>query len=184
MRAMVVAGALLGFLAFTGFDCINDPFTLAVNVDPIPFHFAVPVGSTTPSDKEVVDLQNYVDDDYVDDLISGAVNDIGIRVVGAHTGRSVSGSVTVGNGTTATTPLVTIPAGRSWNDYLTERRVATSPSYLTANSAGLDTLVAALKKRPLGFVTVQYAVTLGSASVAGDSVIITIYSQAGAGIHP
>ena len=188
MRAMVVAGALLAFLALSGFDCINDSFTLSVDVEPVIIGFALPdvPSTTTPSGTEDVNLGDYVDEEYADDLINGAINNVGIRVKPSHpdlpSGRSVSGTVTVANEGNPAVTLLTIPSGRVWDDYLTERTVATDPGYLSVRSAGLDTLVAALLKKPLGTVTLHYAAMLGAPAEAGDSIFITIYAQAGAKI--
>lgn len=174
MKGMAVLGALMAFLMFTGFDCINDPIAVAVAVDPITKGFRINPGGTTYTSTQSVQLPDYVDEDYQESLIGGAIWDVGVRVNQLANNRNVTGTITVDG------RLLARFTGQSWNSFISEKTVAKDPTLLQADSAGINHLIRLLSTKPLSYDPVVFVVS-GSATTSiapGDSVFVTVYAQA------
>ena len=92
MRTKTILAALFVFLATAGFDCINDPIIVAVNLDPIEVCADVqPSGSF--SETETFAVNDYVPTSYRDNIKALRIYDITIHVHDAPPTGNVSGSL-------------------------------------------------------------------------------------------
>ena len=92
MKMKLTLAALFVALATMGFDCINDPLIVAVNLDPIEACWNV---STGPGNFDQTagpfKISNFIPSGYEDDVTGLRIYDITVHVKGAHPSGVVTG---------------------------------------------------------------------------------------------
>ena len=173
MKVTALAAGILAALMIIGCDLFYDAFSLTANLEDVSVRVGLPVGQTAISRTDVVDLDSKIIEDYKSNITGGSVYDIRVRVKGDHPGRTINNGVGTVNGLSAVT------FGGAWNDYLVEKSVLIHPN-MAVQSAGIAALVNALVADPLLPVTITVSGSITTAAAAGDSVIVTLYTQVNA----
>lgn len=92
MRMKMIIGALFVALATMGFDCINDPLIVAVNLDPIEACWNVNTGSGNFGQTAgPFEIKSFIPSGYEDDITALRIYDITVHVKGAHPSGVVTG---------------------------------------------------------------------------------------------
>lgn len=135
MKTMTfVLVTLLAALASVGFNCINDNFTVSVNL-PLTLDLNVNPGPTgTKSGNAVVKFADYIDPSYLGNLQAVRYYDIRVSTVGTYSGN-VSGGVLNIDGT----PILTF-AG-TWNQFNTPQSLLGSSSLVRPQNGGIAILI-------------------------------------------
>jgi len=140
MKTKVFLVFLLGILATTGSDCINDGFLVAVNLD-IPACYAIKSGpnpSWTTSDPGpvIVRLSDQIDESYLNKIKNARFYDLKVSVKGTFNG-SVSGTAYINN-----IPLLTFNG--AWSDFATAQSLLGNSTHVTSQANGITELVRVL----------------------------------------
>lgn len=92
MKRTLVFVALLVALTTMGFECINDPLVVAINLDPISGCWAVNTGNGSFNDTEgPLVIKDYIDPSYKDKIKALRIYDIIVRVSGPYPTGVVTG---------------------------------------------------------------------------------------------
>lgn len=134
MKTMTfVLVTLLAALASVGFNCINDNFTVAVNL-PLTLDLTINPGPTgTKSGNAVVKFANYIDQSYLGNLQNVRYYDIRVNTVGTYSGNVSNGVLTIDN-----QPILTF-AG-TWNQFNTPQSLLGSSTLVRPQNAGIAVL--------------------------------------------
>jgi hypothetical protein len=175
MKTKIVLLALFVALATMGFECINSPITVALNIDPFSKCFDINPGpNTTYSGTAIIDPKGLIDDNYEDKIKDVRIYNITVRATGTFTGNVANGVVTI-NGT----PILTYSG--TWANFSTEQSILGGSAFIHPQVAGIRELIRILKLRPLQSVTLASTGTLTGGGVppvpAGLGVCVNIYAQ-------
>jgi len=172
---------LVSVVILAGCDPFNEQFTLALNMEPVTKTYGLnPGGTSFTNPATPYNLNDYVDEAYLDDITGGGIYDIGVRLSPAHTGRTVSGQVTLSyGGNTAT-----VSYSGSWDQLTTERTVVRDPTLVTIdNPTAFNNLVnAVFSQNPLPTITLSGSGSSSQTITSGDSLTVSIYGQAATAI--
>ncbi len=130
MKTMTfVLVTLLAALASVGFNCINDSFTVAVNL-PLTFDINVNPGPTgskggTPV---TVRLADQIDNSYVNKLQAVRFYDIRVSTVGTYSGTITNGVLTIDG-------IKILDFQGTWNQFNTPQSILGSSTLVTPNFA-------------------------------------------------
>lgn len=172
---------VVSVVVFAGCDIFNDQFTLAVNMEPVTKTYALnPGGTSFTNPATPYNLNDYVDEEYIDDITGGGIYDIGVRVSPAHTGRTVSGQVRLSYGAYT----ATVSYSGTWDQITTERTVARDPTLVTIDDGtAFNNLVnAVFSQNPLPTITISGTGSSSQTITSGDSLTVSIYGQAATAI--
>ena len=141
MKKMTFALITLAAALMTvGFSCVNDPFTVPVNLT-ISQTYDVNNGNAGSvasfGGTKQVTLQDQIDQSYLKNITSSRVSDLRVSTIGDF-GGSFSVSVAI-NGAT----ILTVN-NRAWNDFHAPQSVLTS-NLIQRNPAGVNQLLIALQ---------------------------------------
>ncbi len=180
MKTMTfVLVTLLAALASVGFNCINDNFTVAVN---LPLTLDVPVNqgpAGTKSGTITLKLANLIDQSYVNHLQAVRYYDIRVSTVGTYTGSISGGTLNIDG-----TPILTF--GGTWNQFNTPQSLLGSSALVHPQAAGIVALTNLLnnfKTNPNASTTLSATCTISDASgqvPSGLTVHFEILCQADA----
>ena len=172
---------LVSAVILAGCDPFNDQFTLALNMDPVTKTYALnPGGTSFTNPAAPYNLNDYVDEAYLNDITGGGIYDIGVRFSPAHSNRTVSGQVTLSYGG----HTATVSYSGTWDQLTTERTVARDPSLVSIDDGtAFNNLVnAVFSQNPLPTITLSGNGSSNQAIASGDSLTISIYGQAATAI--
>jgi hypothetical protein len=180
MKTKFVLAAIFVALATMGFDCINDPILVSLNIDPFSACYDINPGpNTSYQGSVVIDPNDLIDDSYKDKVADARVYNITVQVRGAFAGSVTGGQVTI-NGI----PLLTYSG--TWANFSTPQSLLGSSPYIHPQLAGIVELVRALKAKPLQPVTLASTGSLTGGGVppvpSGLSVCVNVYAQADANV--
>ncbi len=135
MKTMTfVLVTLLAALASVGFNCINDNFTVAVNL-PLTVDLTVNPGPTgTKSGSATVRFADKIDQSYLGKLQNVRYYDIRVSTVGTYSGNVSNGVLTIDG-----TPILTF-AG-TWNQFNTPQSLLGSSTLVRPDSRGIVILM-------------------------------------------
>jgi len=175
MKTRIVLLALFVALATMGFECINSPIIVALNIDPFSRCFAINPGPNTNfGGTAVIDPRSLIDDGYEDKIEDARIYDITVQATGPFTGNVTNGVVTI-NGT----PILTYSG--TWANFSTEQSIIRRSAFITPQRAGILVLIGLLKQTPLQPVTLASTGTLTGGGVppvpAGLGVCVKVYAQ-------
>lgn len=164
--------ALVVALSTMGFECINDPIIVSVNIDPLNQCYGINEGSTTTySDSVTINLGTLVNDAFNDKISNARVYDITIRVTGTYTG-SISNGLVMINGDSLLTYQGT------WSDFSTEQSLVRQSPHITKVNLGIQGLGRLLQQRPLPSVVLKSSGSLSGGTVPqGLGLCINVYAQ-------
>ncbi len=162
MKTMtVVLFGLTAALLTMGFNCVNDPFMLSVNL-PISATVNVDQGTTAFNESKTVTLNDQFDQSYANKFKSYRIYDLRISTIGDFSG-SFSGNVYIDN-----TVILTV-TNKAWNDFHTPQSVTGSSNLVQQNAAGVAVLVNKLAQIQNGQTVVATLKTTGTISPAATS---------------
>ena len=94
MKTKILLAALVVFLMTTGSECIYDPVTVAVGIDPVSACYEVRSGGNGTFGGAAIsyNLQQLIPSDYRDHLLGFRIYDVRVRVVGPYPTGTVSGT--------------------------------------------------------------------------------------------
>lgn len=177
----IVLLLLVSVVVVAGCDPFNEQFTLALNMDPVTRTYALnPGGTSFTNPATPYNLNDYVDEEYIDDITGGGIYDIGVRFSPAHSGRNVSGQVTLSyGGFTAT-----VSYSGTWDQLTTERTVARDPTLVSIDdgTAFNNLVTAVFSQNPLPTITLSGNGSSNQTITSGDALTISIYGQAATAI--
>ncbi|HET6272290.1 MAG TPA: hypothetical protein VFG32_04880 [Bacteroidota bacterium] len=186
MKSTIITLAVIFVgLSTLGSSCINDPFLISINVDPLTGCYTITPGSNlTFGGADTIDLATLVDDSYTDKIKNARFYDIRVQVTGTYNG-SVFGVgfindiplLNYGSGTNATSPT-------PWSSFATEQSLVGPSPFIKPQTAGITELIQVLQTRPLSSVRLSSNGTLSGQSPvpSGLQVCIKVYAQADAEI--
>jgi hypothetical protein len=172
MKTKLVLGLLVLMIPLMGFDCVNDPVVVSLNLQPFNATYPINQGNNASpySGGATVNPKDLYDNSY--NLTGASVYDIRVQTVGPDLGRC-TGTVMITTGTTTNT-LFTYDG--PWTGFNTPQSLLTS-SYITRNNAGVQQLIAAVVNKQA--VTFGGTATITAATVpANCSVVVSAYVQA------
>ncbi|MBM2845390.1 MAG: hypothetical protein HW407_702 [Bacteroidetes bacterium] len=172
----IILSALLLMLSTMGSSCINDPFLIAINVDPLTGCYGINSGNGVINDQIIVDLADLIDGSYVEKVKDARLYDIRVHVTGAYPGGSVAGQAFINDS-------LLFNFSGTWADFSTPQSLLGRSPHITPQVAGIAELVRVLKARPLGLVTLR---ATGQATPSpypsGTQFCVEVYAQADAEI--
>jgi len=172
----IVLSALLLMLSTMGSSCINDPFLISVNVDPLTGCYGINSGNGAIDDEIDVDLANLIDGSYVEKVKDARLYDIRVHVTGTYSGGSVTGQAFINDS-------LLFNFSGTWADFSTPQSLLGRSPHITPQGAGITELVRVLKARPLTVVTLR---ATGQATPSpypsGTQFCVEVYAQADAEI--
>lgn len=177
MKKMTFALITLAAALMTaGFSCVNDPFTVPVNLT-LSQTYNVNNGNagTNPSfgGTAQIALQDQIDQSYLGNITATRVSDLRVSTIGDFPAGTFSVNVAI-NGAT----ILTV-TGKQWNDFHTPQSVLAS-NLIQRNQAGVDQLLIALQTlQSTQRVTVSLSAngTIATPYPAGLQVQIDLISQ-------
>ena len=180
MKTKFVLAAILVAFVTMGFDCINDPILVSLNLDPLSACYDINPGPNTSYQGSVlIDPQDLIDDSYKDKIADARVYNITVQAQGPFAGSVTAGQVTI-NG------ILLLTYSGTWANFSTPQSLLGSSPYIHPQAAGIVELVRALKSRPLQQVTLASTGSLTGGGVppvpSGLSVCVNIYAQADANV--
>jgi hypothetical protein len=175
MKTRIVLLAFFVALATMGFECINSPISVTLNIDPFSQCFAINPGpNTTFGGTAIIDPKGLIDDNYEDKIQDARIYDITVQTTGSFAGSVTNGVVTI-NGT----PILTYSG--TWANFSTEQSIVRRSAFITPQRAGILVLIGLLKQKPLQAVTLASTGTLTGGGVppvpAGLGVCVKVYAQ-------
>ena len=171
MKAMTVI--LIGVttaLLTMGFNCVNDPFMLSVNL-PISALINVDQGTTSYNESQSITLNDQFDHSYADNIKNYRVYDLRIGTIGDFSG-TFSGYVYIDN------TLILSVNNKSWNDFHTPQSV--SGGAVQQNPQGLQYLLTKLSQVQSGqtvVVTLKTTGNISPAATVGLQIQIQLLAQ-------
>lgn len=180
MKAHVILAALFVALATMGFDCINNPIIVSINIDPFSkCHDIIPGSNQNFGGTAVIDPNGLIDDNYRDKIEDARIYDITVQATGSFSGSVTNGVVTI-NGTRI------LSYGGLWSDFSTPQSLVRGSTHIQKDNAGILVLLNALRHRPLLPDTLASSGSLTGGGVppvpAGLGVCVNIYAQIDANI--
>ena len=173
MKAMtVILIGLTTALLTMGFNCVNDPFLLSVNL-PITALVNVDQGTTSYNESTTITLNDQFDHSYANDIKSYRVYDLKIGTIGDFSG-TFSGIVYIDN-----TPILSV-TNKAWNDFHTPQSVSGTSNLVQQNAQGIAVLLARLAQVENGqtvTVTLKTTGTISPAATSGLQVEIELLAQ-------
>lgn len=175
MKTKIVLLALFVALATMGFECINSPFNVSLNLDPFSKCFDINPGGTVNFGGSVsIDPRGLIDDSFEDKIQDARIYDITVQATGPFTGNVTNGQVTI-NGI----PILTYSG--TWANFSTPQSILGRSAFITPQRGGILELVRVLKLRPLQAVTLASIGTLTGGGVppvpSGLGVCVKVYAQ-------
>jgi hypothetical protein len=182
MKTKVMIVLMLGALATTGSQCINDDFLVAVNL-PIPICHAINPGPNTFLGKDSVNLVNQIDPTYLGKLKAARFYDIQVWVTGTYDSTIVGDAYIVINNV----DYRLVHFGGRWADFKTPMSILNGGTKLTIDNAGIQKLTDVLNQfvaTGRATVVLKGAGTLyGQTPVpSGLTLCIEVFAQADAQI--
>ena len=180
MKTKLLIAALFVALMTMGFDCINDPIIVSLNIDPLTKCYAINPGNNPNfSGTATIDPNDLIDDSYQDKIENARIYDITVQATGTFAG-SVTGGVVSINGI----PILTYDG--SWSDFATEQSLVRGSTHVHKDNRGIQELIRVLTQRPVPTVTLASSGSLTGGGVppvpAGLGVCVYIYAQIDANI--
>jgi hypothetical protein len=167
MKLRTLALLLVAVLPLMAFDCVNDAFTISLNLKPFNGTYAITPGPTlTFGGSFSVNPSTLYDQGYT--ITGASVYDIKVSTAGPDRG-TCSGSVAV-NGI----PLFTYTG--PWTGFNTPQSLLTS-RYITRNSLGIAELISCVVNKKNAVFTTVGSVTVGPVP-AGCSLTVSAHVQA------
>jgi hypothetical protein len=173
--------ALMVGLATMGFNCVNDPFVVSVNL-PLVLTYTVNNGNAGSnanfSGSATIALKDQIDPSYLGNLQAARSYDLRVSTIGDFAGNVSNGVVRINNQTILTF------AG-AWNDFHTPQSVLGSSKLVSPNNVGVQVLLSALAQfRTDQNVTVKLdgSGTITTPYPAGLKVQVELLSQVDAQI--
>jgi hypothetical protein len=184
MKSLVlVSAALVVAFSTLGSSCINSPFLVSVNVEPLSGCYPINAGGNlTFGGVTDLRLDSLVDASYTDKIKDARFYDIRVHVSGTY------GGTVVGVGYINGIPLLNYGSGANgtaptlWSNFATPQSLLGSSPYIRAQSAGIVELIRVLRTRPLPRVVLSSNGSLAGQSPvpAGLEVCVEVYAQADA----
>lgn len=167
--------ALVVALSTMGFECINDPIIVSVNMDPLTKCYAINSGANPNfSGSATIDPNDLVNESFRDKISDARVYDITVRATGTFGGSVSNGVVTI-NGHTILTYSGT------WSDFSTEQSLVRGSSHIQKGADGIQELLRVLRQRPLQSVVLASSGSLSGGGVppvpSGLGLCVSIYAQ-------
>ena len=168
---------LLGmtFVAMTtmGFDCINDPIIVSLNLEP--FTACYDIDSTTYDRFVTIRPEDFIDDSYLKKIADARVYNITVEARGSFDGSITDGVVTI-NGE----PLLTYSG--TWANFSTPQSLLGSSPYIHPQGRGISVLIDVLKQMQPFTLKSRGRLTGGGVPPvpSGLSVCVNVYTQADA----
>lgn len=173
---LIVSTVVLIALSTMGSSCVNSPFLIAVNLDPLEGCYPVNSGNGTINTGITVNLAELVDETYRENIKDARLYDIRVYVTGAY-GGSVSGQAFI-NG------QLLLTFSGNWSAFSTPQTLLGRSTHITPQAAGIAELMRVIKVRPLGMVTLSATGQVTpSPYPAGTQVCIEVYAQADAEVN-
>jgi hypothetical protein len=167
MKIRTLALLLLAVLPLMGFDCVNDAFTVSLNLTPLNGTYPLTAGPTTTFGGAFsIDSGTLYDNAYT--ITGASVYDIKVSTAGPNLG-TCSGTVRVNN-------ILLLTYNGPWTGFNTPQSLLTS-RYITRNSAGIVELVSCVVNKKLAVFSTTGSVTTGPVP-AGCSLTISANVQA------
>lgn len=93
MKTKLALAACVILLTTAGFDCINSPLIVALNLDPIAGCIPVNIGNGSFNGTSgAISIKGVIPSDYQDNLIALRISDIRVRASGSYPAGNVSGT--------------------------------------------------------------------------------------------
>ena len=171
MKKMSVVLILLTAALLTmGFSCVNDPFTVSVNL-PISAVFAV--NSAGYARDTVIVLNDNFDQSYAGKIKSSRVYDLRVSTIGDFNGN-FSGTFSIDNTT------ILVVANQKWNDFHTPQSVLGTSPLVQQNLPGVIVLNGKLSQLQSGqtvIVHVGAGGSIGAGFPSGLQVKVELLTQ-------
>ena len=145
MKAKLVLTMLFVGLMTMGFDCVNENFLIAVNIEGVTGTYNITSGSN-PSFNGCATFRasDYLDLSFAS-IRNARIYDIRVSTLGGFPGASVRGDVQVKVGNNSTTIL---SFSGLWSEYNSPKSLVTAtPPLISRSPAGLSALVNAINNR-------------------------------------
>ena len=183
MKTKLVLAACVVLLITAGFDCINSPLNVALNLDPIAGCVAVnPGNGLFNSTSSAISLKGVIPSDYLDKLTTLRISDIRVRVSGNYPNGNVSGTgyFRFDNGVERTLLTFNGP----YSSFAGGVSMLNSGGLITYNPAGLQALIGALSNvKNLPSTIVLRGQGSGPAVAQSFNVCLDILMQADANVN-
>jgi hypothetical protein len=165
IRALV----LLLFLAIPlmGFNCVNDAFTISLNLAPFNGTYALNPGPTTFGGSFSINTTTMYDQGYT--LTGASVYDITVATAGPNLG-TCTGAVTIN-----TIPLLTYSG--PWTGFNTPQSLLTS-RYITRDARGIAELISCVVNKRIAVFATAGNVTTSPAAAGTNTLTISAHVQA------
>jgi len=167
MKVRILAFLAIAAVPLMGFDCVNDPFTIALNLSPFNGTYTVNAGGNGSYGGSVtISPSSLYDDSYT--LTGASVYDIRVSTAGPNLGTC--------NGTVNVNGILLFSYSGTWTAFNTPQSLLTS-RLITRNQPGINELISAVVQgRPVvlvgaGTVTTQPVPT-------GCTVTVSAFVQA------
>lgn len=179
MKRIVVLTLFVTLVA-AGCDLFNEAFLASLNMSPVTHTYNLSPGSSYALTRTPFNLTDYVEAEYQDDLEGGGLYDIGVRLSPSHSGRTVSGYVTIYYGGDS----ARVSYSGDWDDFAVERTVLRDPAMIIIEDANaFNAIVNAIyAQRPLPVIELGGFGNSTPAVVQGDQVTVSLYGQVSANI--
>ena len=166
IRALILL--LLAAIPLMGFNCVNDEFTISLNLQPFNGTYPLTAGPTkTFGGSFSVDPGTMYDQGYT--ITGASVYDVRVSTAGPDLGNC-SGSVSV-NG------KLLLTYNGPWTGFNTPQSLLSS-RYITKNSLGIAELISCVVNKKLAVFSTTGVVTIGGNVPAGCSLTISANVQA------
>lgn len=167
MKIRAMALLLVAVLPLMAFDCVNDAFTISLNLRPFNGTYPLTPGPTlTFGGAFSIDPATLYDQEYT--ITGASVYDIKIATAGPNLG-TCAGTVRVNN-------ILLLTYNGPWTGFNTPQSLLTS-RYITRNSAGIAELTSCVVNKKLAVFSTSGSVTTGPVP-AGCSLTISANVQA------
>ena len=171
MKTKLLLGIIVVMIPLMGFNCVNDPVVVALNLGS--FNATYPINPGTTSNPYLgsakIDPTNFYDNSYT--LTGASVYDLTVQTIGPDLG-TCSGTVTISSGGVTTT-LFTYSG--PWTGFNTPQSLLTS-SYITKNAAGIAQLIQAVQNKDL--ITIAGSASITATSVPGPAGTCSVVASA------
>jgi hypothetical protein len=167
MKVRILALLAIAAIPLMGFDCVNDPFTIALNLKPFNGTYTINAGSNPNYGGAItINPGTLYDDSYT--LTGASVYDIKVSTAGPNLG-TCSGTVRVNS-------IVLCTYNGSWTAFNTPQSLLTS-RLITRNQPGINELISAVVQGRPVILDVAGSVTT-TPIPAGCSLTVAAYVQA------
>ena len=174
MKTKMLLGLLVVMIPLMGFDCVNDPIIVALNLKPFNATYVINPGSNNSpySGTTTIDPTSLYDNSYT--LTGVSVYNLTVQTAGPQDLGTCSGTVTItSSGTTHTLFTYSGP----WTAFNTPQSLLTS-SYITRDAAGVSQLIQAVQNKDQITFGGTASITFSGQINSGNSVIASAYVQA------